>query len=606
MNKRIKDNPVIKNELNNDLFYTYKKAIGFYLGNPKEEQVYVEDEEIQNKLLRLILEEDTKIIYLLGKAGIGKTTLIKNIFHLSDSSVVFDNTKDIIYVSMNFRDKLLESDTDSFVVNCIAAVCTALEEKYNIGKQFYSIDGHLEFYEFIKKIDAEILEYCSSIDLIGKSSMDAKLLRLSKAEEKNPYKYVACRLMFYLIKYCRKFNNITIVVDNIEVLSPDIRFRIIRNCLALFSGLDKIRQFENEQYTLKLLMSMRQATFDELNKREEIRAYRPVTVQYKENPVDMCSYFELKRETLVDFQGMKTIWDDSYDIILDLENKFGRKYSTMIKNLCNYDFQLMKKCYKKVLTNMVWLIRGDRVKDFFDMPKPDSLFNNISVIRSIACGNNAVYRGEKSGVLPNIFLNDEFQDNSLISLLVLYYIIENGKIIKRKRLVETFDNIFADECIQNRLSRVIEHFLLYDILEETHKIKKDNTYLAITPRGKEIFDMFETDSVLLEAYREDYFFEEEDANCNFKSSYALMLSVGQAEIFFQLFGFIRVLFQEEKKLYIQAKENGKLEEYYTCFGKEMQVKRLLGGVIKSIEYSGHRGVWGIESEIEELEHMLKF
>lgn len=610
MKKRIKDTPIPPNEFRNEFSNMYRKAIEFYFGNPKEEAIYIEDIKLENELMRLILDQESKIIYFLGKGGIGKTTLLKNTFKLSDNAVVFDESKDTAYISMSFRGQLLESDIRKFVINSISSLCTALEEKYDFGERFYSIEGHNEFYNYVKETKSSLLEYVTSVELIGKNEQEAKLFRLQRGEERDPYTYIASKLKFYLCYYCSSINNITVVIDNIEALSQDIRFVVVRNILAFFSCmLNAPKDNARKVVVSNLVLSMRQSTYEKLIENEEINVYNPRTLLYKENPVDMLQYFEMKKETITDVNGMEEIWEDAYEIIMNLANKFNGKYSTMIKNLSNYDFQIMKKSYKRVLTNKVWLLRGERRKDFLNMSKTDYLFNNISVVRSISCGNNAVYRGMKSIVLPNVLLNDEFYDDSMIGLLVLSFFIRKGNIAKKSRLYDIFIWIFDDNLeIQESLKRIIEYFLETDVLEETYYEKEPierNKYLVITPRGREVYSMFTSDSVLLEMYREDYYFDEQDKNCDFLSSYSLMETVGQYEIFTQLFHYINILLAMEKKLHKVAKDNGKLSEYYSCFGSKIQSKRLLEGVIKSIEYSGNMHSFGIQNAVEQLEQNIK-
>lgn len=609
MKKRIKDTPIPQNEFRNEFFNIYRKAIEFYFGNPKEESVYVEDIKLENELMRLILDQESKIIYFLGKGGIGKTTLLKNVFKISDNAVVFDESKDTVYISMSFRGQLLECDIRQFVINSVSSLCTALEEKYDFGARFYSIEGHNEFYNYVKETKRSLLEHVTSVELIGKNEQEAKLFRLERGEERDPYTYIASKLKFYLCYYCPTVNNITVVIDNIESLSKDTRFVVVRNILAFFSCmLNTPKDSERKAVVSNLVLSMRQSTYEKLIENEEINVYNPRTLLYKENPVDMLKYFELKKETVIDTNGMEVIWEDAYEIIMNLANKFNGKYSTMIKNLSNYDFEVMKKSYKRILANKVWILRGERRKDFLNMSKTDNLFNNISVVRAISCGNNAVYRGMKSAVLPNVLLNDEFSDDSMLGLLVLSFFVRKGKIVKKSRLYDIFLWIFHDNLeIQESLRRVVGHFLDVDVLEETYYEKEPiekNIYLVITPRGREIWSMFISDSVLLEMYREDHYFDEQDKKCDFLSSFSLMETVGQYEIFMQLFHYIRILLISEKKFHKLAKDNGKLSEYYSCFGTKIQCKRLLEGVIKSIEYSGNYS-FEIQNTIEQLEQNIK-
>lgn len=609
MKKRIKDIPIPQTEFRDEFLNVYRKVIEFYLGNPKEESVYIEDPKLKDNLMRLILNAESKIIYFLGKGGIGKTSFLKKTFGLSDNAVVFDETRNTVYMSMSFRGQLLESDIRLFLINSVSGVCTALEEKFGFRESFYSLEGHNEFFEYVRETKRALLEYVTSVELIGKSEQDVKLLRLQRGEERDPYTYIASKLKFYLYNYCSSVNNITVVIDNIEALPQDSRFFVVRNILAFFSCMLNTPKNKQEKVIVSnLLLSMRHSTYERLIENEEINVYSPRVIVYKDNAIDMVKYFELKKGTIVDINGEEEIWNDAYEIILNLANKFNGKYSTMIKNLSNYDFQLMKKCYKRVLTNKVWLLRGERRRDFLNMSKTDYLFNNISVVRSISCGNNAVYRGIKSVVLPNVLFNDEFHDDSMIALLVLSFFIRKGKMVEKGKIYDIFGQIFNNDLkIQKSLIRVIDHYLDIDVLEETYYEKEageKNKYFLITPRGREIWSMFVADSVILEMYREDYYFDEKDKCCDFVSSHSLMQTVGQYEIFTQLFHYIGILLISEKELHQIAKNNNKLEEYYSCFGAKIQCKRLLEGVIKSIEYSGKNNTY-IQNAIAELEKDIK-
>lgn len=610
MKKRIKDTPVPTGDYRNEFFNTYRKVIEFYFGNPKEETVYVDDPELERELIRLILNQEDKIIYFLGKEGIGKTTLLKNVLGISDNAIVFDEIKDTVYIPINFRGLLVETDIKQFIINSISCLCTALEERYGFREKVYSVEGHNAFYDYVKKTDSSLLEYISSVELIGKSNQEIRLFRLMRGEEMNPYAYLVSKLNYYLNFYCTAINNVVIVVDNIEALSKEARCTAVRDILGFFSYMlrDSADSMKKNQ-VINLILSMRELTYEELIEREEINAYKPRIILRKDKPVDMMKYFALKRETIVEKNGMEQIWDDAYEIIMTLANKFSCKYSEMIKNLCNYDFELMKKSYKKVLTNKVWLLRGERRKDFLNMSKTDYLFNNISVLRSVACGNNAVYRGMKSVVVPNVMLNDEFHDDSMICLLLMNFMMREQMIVIKRRLFDAFQWIFGEKLwIMESLNRTVEYFLNIGVLEETYYEKKttsQNKYLSITPRGKEIWNLFKADSVILEMYKEDYYFSEEEQGYDFSSSFYLMNTVGQYEVFIQLFHYINILLKKEKKLHGIANENGKLEEYYSCFGKKIQAKRLMEGVIKSIEYSGNMYTYDIQNEIATLEMKIR-
>ncbi len=253
--------------------------------------------------------------------------------------------------------------------------------------------------------------------------------------------------------------------------------------------------------------------------------------------------------------------------------------------------------------NKIWVMRGNRRRDFLNLSKTEYLFNNISVIRALACGNNAVYRGKKSKIIPNIFLNDEVNDDSLVCMLILRYIVKSDLEVRKKQILYIFKSVFNNKKIMDSVSRTLEHFLEYDILIETER--KQELYLKVTPRGKELWEMFSSDSVLLEMYREDHFLDDINRNISFISSYDLMSEMGQYEIFNQLFCYLEILLKLEKKLHILAYQNGKFKEYQEYFGGASQIKRLLEGVIKSIEYSGNMKANGVENGIDYLREQIR-
>lgn len=614
MKKRIKDIPVSTNEFCNDFYNMYGRQIEYFTGERKEESVFVADKELEKQVSELINNRENMIVYFVGKAGVGKTSFLKNIFHVTDNNVNYNDDKHMICLMIGFRGVLSESNPSGFIINSITRLCTSLEKEFGFREQFYSEAGHIAFYEYIEVTKGSLLEHVSTTELIGKSELDEKMFRLKAAEKNDPYTYTASRLKFYLNYFCKEIENIIILLDDLEALKADLHPTIVRNALAFFSCMLNVPGDEKKQKT-KLFLSMQDSTFEKLLRREEVSSYAPYTILHKSRPVDMIEFFQKKKEKVWENEENIKIWDDAYGILSNFANRFDQKYSIVIKNICNYDFQLMKKCYKRILTNRVWLLRGERRRDFLSMSTTDNLFNNISVVRSIACGNNDVYRGEKSIFIPNVLLNDEFNDDSIVALLVLSYFDRNfnrnGSIIKRQKLRDVFERIFSSNaCINSSLDRVLRHFINCKILYNKEYIEREGylergEYLEITPRGTEIWKMLVTDSVLLEMYREDYYFDEEKSGCNFISSRKIMTTIGQYEIFLQLLNFINELLSLEKRVHKSAAENNMLAEYYTCFGEKAQAKRLLEGVIKSIEYSGNIYNTDIINEKERLERNIK-
>lgn len=73
MKKRVKDTAVPAAAFKDDFYKTYKDVIDFLLSSKKEEDVYVKNEEMENRFGD-ILSDNGNIIYYVGKEGSGKTS----------------------------------------------------------------------------------------------------------------------------------------------------------------------------------------------------------------------------------------------------------------------------------------------------------------------------------------------------------------------------------------------------------------------------------------------------------------------------------------------------------------------------------------------------
>ncbi len=583
MKKRIKDTPVPFDESNSIFVKSCRKCINYYYGSPKEETVYISDLETENQLTEILYESASKIIYFTGKSGIGKTTLLKHCMEISDHTVRVDENKETMYVAFNFRSLLLKECFEEVLINWIKGICAKLEDYYEFAERFYSTEYYEEFYDHISKIEPVLLGMADTSRLIEKTNKEIRIERLLCGEKKAPYIYQVNRLKYYIKNYCPRVKKIIYIFDDMEVLPQAFICNVVRDLLAFYS-----KCIEQAECSVYALFSMRQETYEMIQTHSEIKAYSPSVYLKKEKPVNIKDY-HIEKHKLVCLDNTtedSNLWEQTYKVLTDFCAKYDYRYSQLIQNLCNYDFQLVKRMYKKVLMNTLWLSK----RGIMDIENADSLFNNISVLRSLACGNNAVYRGSKSSIIPNVLISDEFNDNSIYALLIMCCFMRKGKMLKYDYISNVFRYLFPKESeIHDSVKRIIGCFIHMKVLEITYdseEVLEQNKKLVITPRGREIWNMFSSDSVLLEMYREDYYFDADDNDCRFLSSYSLM-EEGQCEIFIQIFHLIDLILEKEKLLHKMAASNNTLSEYYSCFGSRLVSKHLLEGVEKSIDYSGN-------------------
>jgi len=607
MKIRIKDTPVSSSNFCNELSKRYEAPFAFYFDERKEEVVYISDKDFEKNVNSLLTDSTSKIVYLLGMPGSGRTTYIHSEFKMQDNNVRIDKENDSMYLTISFQGQTLESNVESYIIRSVSMLCTEIREQYYFTDN--SEEEFLKLYYYIRKTKGSLLEYIDPIDLIGVSAFEEKKIRLKKGYEKDPYTYIASNLKYYIDVHACPIKKINIFVDNIEALPFPSQVTIVRDMLACYSCFRNLLHKNNDDsFQTNLVISIRTRTYTRLMEFDKIRVYGPKVVLQKDFAVVMSEYFEKKRKIAKVPENEKNVWNEAFDLILNMDCKFEGRYSDMISNLSNYDFQMRKKTYKKILTNKVWILRGERRRDFIMLSKTDSLFNNISVLRSLACGNNAVYRGEKSILVPNIFVNDEVHDDTIIALLALSFIINKEGEVKYIDIIKKFRFIFKnDSDISSALKRVLFYFIDTEVILLTypeHIRNSENKNLIITPRGRELYVMLTRDSVLLEMYREDHYFEANSEYCNFKASYNIAPK-DQADIFLELISFIKYLCKMEKQLHKKAYENGTLEIYYSNFGKNLQVTRILEGVEKSIHYSGKIASCYIQNSLYEIKEEIK-
>lgn len=612
MKKRIESSWVLQTDYKTKFFQKFKEQFEYFLGNRKEEKVYVHDVELENELNLVLKEDESKIIYLIGEAGIGKTTVLKKVLHVKNNNVFFDEENKIIYLCLSFHGKLASSDIKQIFTNSINSLCSKLEQKFEIRDDFTSKEGIFGFYDYVEDTVIDLLGYTSFVDSIGLDDYEEKKYKLRQGEIHDRYSFEASRLKFYLQKYCLQYKKIILIVDNIEVFPSNARDEIVRDSLSTFSCF-RNQVTNNSNYNIfnvDLFISVRHTTFSELMKQPDISAYQPIQKIFKEKSVDMTMFIEKEYEALINTSISKDQkWTDAYTILYSFCTKFSCKYSSMIQNLCNYNFEKIKECYYAVLKNNVWLFRGQNGKEYDNITTASSIFNNISVIRSIAC-RGILYRSEKSDIIPNLFVNDEFNDDSMIAMIIICYFYKRQVLFisrddntyrTKSKILSLFNTIYHDDEIVKSVDRVIEYFIKHNVLRRS--IENDE-YLLLSPRGVELWEMLQSDSVLLEMYREDHFLDTK-LDIDWTSSYEFMECNSQNLIFLQLLIYLKVLLNKEKELKKAAIKNDKLEFYYSCFGRRQITKHLLEGVLKSIEYSGNINNSSIQNELEDLRSKIK-
>lgn len=593
------------------------------------ENMYVNDEEFEDEIMKFTKAETHTIRFCVGYTGIGKSTTIRHCFGLGMESGAFvcPQKKEVIFPS--FFDGYQDIANFNLSIR-IAAVCTMLENLYpDLKSLMRTYEGKKEFYDFIQRHTGFILENVNPVKAMDMEENELVLEKLNGAFEQNPYEFQANKLKFYMKKKYDLYNKLIIILDDIESLPENTQIEIIAKYLKFHECMQNTDFPDEGEYYVKILISVRPQTYRSARKNRSIEAF-PVGDYpiLKRKAVSLDSLFEKRfRHYTKKYAkpiGNQDTWDACYKELMNMNQAFEGQYKDMISNLCQMNIREALSSYSRVFANRFWVQRNKAKEEYFMVSAPEYCFNNINVIRALACNEEKVFWGDTDSVVPNIFLTTKEDDLSIFCLLVISYFVEKrgmeygmnaeelGKIKVEWRNVLGSDLLIKmqrglDFLYDNNI--IFKSVLDYDISNgnndnESKTELTNKSLLYISPRGNELFAMFSRDSVLLEMLRENVWRDYESNNFSDRCSSDLMKSGKQDEIFKDLLNYIDFLYEAERNVRAVVKLFHKEIEYKNAFGYYPIVHHLLMGVKNSMDYSGYISKSYLENKYYALKNKI--
>lgn len=589
-----------------------------YFFNPNDKAVdfedrkalYVPDPEVEDAFGNIKKCSHNSINFFAGYAGSGKTTTLRYYFKVEGNHAVINEDEGILICPSFFDAHSEKIDTAQDLAARIGAVCAFLEKRNAIiRKDFYSNECIQKFYDFISDTKPEILYQNNFINFVDMPQVEQIKKCLNDAYSNFKYSYEASRLKYYILNYCPSIKKVIIILDDIESLSYEDQCNYVRDYLSFHSCMMNLPNSYRIFHT-NIIISLRPHTYRILMHNKIIEAF-PVAKVIKKNPIDIKSYFaklyELKKQT-TDCNELERL-TICYKTIFELCNKFNGKYAKMILNLTHYNVRKMMIAFSQIMNNRTWITKnqdlhlGDSSEYY-----PNYLFNNITVIRALACNEYKVYYNDDECLIPNILYSTPDKDYGILCLLLLNYFMNNqhpdtlfginSEQLQYKYIVSSIGAIFDESGLINQEDIIICLNYLYkkkilrkSIYDEdvppniigTEKLK-ETSFLYLSSRGYELIDMFYNDSVLMEMYREDiYRYYNNNAIC--EPSYILMLKNRQEDIFLDLLNIVADLIAIEARYIEFTKRHHTFGLYQDAFGNESVCYKLIVGIERSIEYS---------------------
>ena len=575
------------------------------------EEMYVSDDDFEDQIEQFRTSKKDIVKLCVGYTGIGKTTSIRHCFDLGLSKEAHINTCKKELVFPTFLDGYQAKDIQKFDLSTrIAAVCTTLEEKHpELRKLLKTQEGKEEFYNFIRRHTAFALENVNAVDTMDMDDHQLIRERLKSAFKQNAFEFQANKLKFYIMKNYDKYNRLIIILDDIESLPSTYQNDTIAQFLKLHECMQNTDYPKDRNYYVNLLISVRPHTYRICRNNRSIETF-PISEPtiLKRKSVDLGKIFKkrfdyyTKKSTRV-VRNVET-WRDCYKELLSMNNAFEGKYKDMITNLCFMNVRESLASYSRIFANRFWVQRNKVREDSFTVKAPEYFFNNINVIRALACNEEPVYWGDPNTILPNIFYTTEEYDYSIYCLLVMCFFRKkrNGEVYglnsaPLKSVKTEWESIFGVDFTKKfiiALEFLFESKILRKSINDFDDIKtldtkeslQDKSKLYISPRGNEMYEMLGRDSVLLEMLRENAWRDYENRDYSDLSSNELMKENKQNVIFLDLLDYVDYLCENEDDILSAVKIFGSREAYKKAFGNTPVTYLLIEGIRRSLDYSG--------------------
>lgn len=550
------------------------------------------DEEAEEKFNSVFNKNVEMQIYLVGEAGTGKSSFLKNYFSLPVGEEFWvREDKMLLFFSGDGNGIVENQDIVGYFAEELKKTCNYYKQYYMDARNIVCED-YASFYRFVAETKKEAL---SNPWLSRDAEMSAYAEVINDLKANKPFTYYMMELKYCLLQM-KKISDVTVVCDNIrsKEMYEEVASKI-KNCMHNYN--------RNKYcgYRVKTIFAMDEDVYWEICDKKEASG----EVIWKGNGLNIQALIDARfyqaetsgeewmRERGFTMSALKY----AKDMLDNLNSRFSGKYQKMILGLSMHNKERVLDCYKKIVFNRTW-VRKRRFSYAKDVSEEntDVLFNNITCIRALACGDHKIYNPSRSGdyLIPNILYNTEEEEYGLyILLLMKYFVRQRGIYAYRENASE--DILKICEQIWGNGSEYEKFKTAIDYLRDMKVLKGCSVgmgkrvtcvgKLHITEKGLELWDMLRSDSLLLELCREDCY---HNMGFDMKSSYFLLNIEKQYLIFEDLLSTTKMFGKEEDDLYRVASDRGHSTEYVSAFGKKRMAFYLLEGVSKSISYSVSR------------------
>jgi energy-coupling factor transporter ATP-binding protein EcfA2 len=568
----------------------------------KSNECYINDPE--GSMIAEFLDSYYQFAFLVGNRGIGKTTLLRNFFGLTDSNAI----KEVIF---NQENGYLVLHAELPAAN--------------------NIDANNFSERKTRKMVAEILREFPEIKESFGLDKDKFAIYNDEHDGISPE---IIKIMYFFENYLElginKIKKIVFVLDNLESNISDTK---LKTSIAVFvEKTNKLTDYFSRNASfpqVKLIVSLRPHTFRYYKKTGQYAAIRPSNRQVilKENPISLEELFLARYNKIVSSTTSES-FNKAYKILEALNTIYDKKYGKVLINLAHLNITQALDYYEVVLRNREWLQikKADQGTFGDDLELANYRINDrFAVIRALGCKENKAYR--ECDEIPNLLKQHGHKDDLICLFIVKYFLqkqmdtdfygVEMEKVAKDISAVLFLDQKEGEKsAIDLRVHECIEHLHSKKVLRvtldsEEESVSSDtlnlNSLLYLSEVGMQLWEMLGEDSVLFEMYREDVYRDYGRADNNDRTRTELIIAGKVTDLSYDCFSWLQSLVEIEERYINQVSSiSGLLSKYTSIFGVVPLSRQLFSGLKESIDkLSSYYSLDALNKRARELDERIK-
>lgn len=561
----------------NDLYRRFRREFDLFLHGDTPctdsnswDECYVKNSNIEARLDYILDSGSDTIQFLIGRTGVGKSTLIRHKFRTGRKATIIN---DALIIPFSFDSMAINiNDYEMKLGAIINAASRFLYKKFHIE---YSDERLVEFIE----------EHSPDVAVRGTTDIttsDSKLLdNLRKADE---FSFTLEQFKYYF--YSTSLSRVVLVVDDIESETQTIQEQVIESICRMYFC---FRNQLNRKAKVNLLFSVRPVTEKLARKNKSINAYPFSRAIIIKKPIPLNELFRARMNYAISNIGTEHIknidsWNDALEILESIVQSVSDKFGFRLLGLFNNNIRRTLIEFQLLITNRQWLQRNQDPSPSFKIDMGDYALNQATVYRALAMRNGTVYPSEGT-CLVNIFWNRPEPTYDLLVIYVILYMIErnNGnkyldQVVEYTELTDSLSKVIAIDNYENVISRILEKMEESKLIDNEHVENANGekkSYIALHPRAEEIWDLLKESSVPLELFRDDTYQDFRGRNRS------LSTAMSAEDAFVENFNFLGQIISWEKRFIDTFRRNDPLYAS-RLFGGVVISEHLLLGIRKSI------------------------